>query len=132
MIGAALILPYEEIWYYNPGPQSAIRQLRFRQGRLVAIELAGPGFHPQAPGLCRPEDLRRGMTHLELVARCGDPADREQQVRWLPLGPEHPVSSGRVVFAEEWIYDFGPRRFYRILTLVDGLVERIETGPHGN
>jgi hypothetical protein len=124
-------LPYEEVWYYNFGPRRFIRQLRFRQGRLVAIDSAGYGFHPDAPGPCRPEDLRRDMTHLELVARCGEPVDREQRLRWLPFDQAYPFARGRVVFEEEWIYDFGPHRFYRILTLIDGLVVNIETGRWG-
>jgi hypothetical protein len=124
-------LPYEEIWYYNFGPSRFIQQLRFRQGRLESIDSAGYGFHPDAPGSCRPEDLRRDMTHLELVARCGEPVDREQRLRWLPYDQGYPFARGRAVFEEEWIYDFGPDRFYRILTLVDGLVVKIETGRWG-
>jgi hypothetical protein len=125
------LLPYEEIWYYNLGPRELIRQLRFRQGRLVAINFAGYGFSPGYPGLCRPEDLRRGMTHLELVARCGQPADRVQRVRWLMFDPFHPLGPGRMALEEEWLYDFGPDRLYRVLILVDGLVVRIETGGPG-
>jgi hypothetical protein len=131
MIGVYALLPYEEIWYYNFGPRRFLQQLRFRHGRLTAIESTGYGFNPEAPGPCRPEDLRRGMTHLELVARCGEPIDQAQRVRWLPSLPGPPFIRGTMVIEEEWLYDFGPHHFYRVLTLIDGSVVEIKTGGRG-
>ncbi len=125
------VLPYEEIWYYNFGPQRFIRELRIRNGRIVAIESRGYGFRPDAPGRCSPEALKRGMTHLELVARCGDPDDREQRVRRRYHDPQYPARGSTVTLEEEWIYNFGPRYFYRVLTLVDGRVQRVESGGRG-
>lgn len=131
LLGALPVLPYEEVWYYNFGPQRLIRQLRFRGERIVAIETAGYGFAEAAPGRCRPEDLRRGMTVLELLARCGQPADREQRVRQVGRRALHPFTTASVMLEEQWIYDFGPARFYRIVTVVDGRIAEVETGRRG-
>lgn len=131
LLGAVPVLPYEEIWYYNFGPHRLIRQVRLRSDRILAIDSAGYGFAVSTPGSCRPEDLRRGMTVLELLARCGAPADLEQRVRqggWRPL---QPFATASVVLEEQWIYDFGPARFYRIVTVVDGRVADVDTGRRG-
>jgi hypothetical protein len=128
LIGPYRALPYEELWYYNFGPNRFIRELRFQSSRLVSMRTPGYGFRPDRPGSCTPQDLRRGMTVLELHARCGDPDDRELRVfrlRHFPPGYE------QVVLEEEWLYDFGPERFYRVVTLVDGRVTRVESGRRG-
>jgi hypothetical protein len=129
LVGAHIALPYEEIWYYNFGPRRFLRELHFQSSRLVAVRTPGYGFHRNAPGGCSPRDLRRGMTLLELHARCGAPDDRELRVRWRH---HFPAGLGHVALEEEWLYNFGPRQFYRIVTLVDGRITRVETGGHGH
>jgi hypothetical protein len=37
----------------------------------------------------------------------------------------------REVRIDEWIYDFGPRRFIQYLTFADGWLERVEAGGRG-
>ena len=132
VIDALSVLPYEEVWYYNHGPRRLLRTLRLRGDRIIAIESAGYGFAPEAPGSCRPEDLRTEMSTLELLARCGEPADREQRVRPFAQRVGTPFAYNSVVLEEQWIYDFGPQRFYRIITLIDGRVTSIDTGNRGS
>lgn len=123
-------LEREEVWYYNFGPRRLLRVLRFRDGRLARIDSAGYGFDPAAvAGQCRSRDIRPGMTELELLARCGEPAQRERRdrVRY----PTDPPTFVLVVTVEEWVYDFGPGRFLRLITLEDGLVQRVEQGSRG-
>ncbi len=131
LLGAVPVLPYEEVWYYNFGPHRLIREVRLRSDRVMAIESAGYGFTPAAPGSCRPEDLRRGMTVFELLARCGEPADQAQRLRQRGPRTRYPLATASVVLEEEWIYDFGPARFYRIVTVVDGRVADVDTGRRG-
>jgi hypothetical protein len=130
LFGAYMSLPYEEVWYYNFGPRRFIRELRFRASRLVLIETRGYGFHPDMPGRCTAHDLRRGMTVLELHARCGEPDDHEVRARWLRAIPGI-AGHGQVVLEEEWLYNFGPHEFYRVVTLVDGRITRVERGRRG-
>lgn len=123
----------EEVWYYNLGPQRLMRVLHFRQGRLRQIETAGYGFRPDSPGSCRPRDLSAGMSELELVARCGEPDAVTIRRRAGPSPPKAPWHGGPERIVEEWIYDFGPQHFYRVVTLHRGEVERVERGDrHGN
>jgi len=127
-IGPRLAAPVEEIWYYNFGPNRFIRELRFRSARLDSIRSRGYGFHPHAPGACRPRDLRRNMSVLELHARCGDPDDRDLRL----FRPRHgPSAYGPVTIREEWLYDFGPSHFHRIVTIVDGRITDVERGSRG-
>jgi len=128
VIGAYPLFPLEEIWYYNFGPHRLIKRLRLRRDRILAIESCNYGFHPENPGSCRPEDLRTDMTSLEVLARCGEPHDLEHRPRYLSHAPRFFDPYGTVVLEEQWVYDFGPQRFYRVLTLIDGRVVRIETG----
>jgi hypothetical protein len=132
VIGALPAYPYEEVWYYNFGPHRLMRELRLREGRIIAIETAGYGFRPEHPGSCRPRDLRHDMTALELLARCGDPDDIESRTRYLGHRYGHPQSYGSVVVEEDWIYDFGPRYLYRVVTLTAGRISNVESGRRGH
>jgi hypothetical protein len=127
-IGPPIAHPVEEIWYYNFGPNRFIRELHFRSSRLDSIRSRGYGFHPGAPGTCRPQDLRRGMTVVELHARCGEPDDRELRLFRSRHGPS---AYGPVTIQEEWFYDFGPNHFYRIVTIIDGHITFVERGSRG-
>jgi hypothetical protein len=129
--GGGLALPYEEVWYYNFGPRRLLRAVRIRGERIVAIESLGYGFPVDSPGACRPEDLRAGMSALELRARCGEPADRRQRLRSFAAGAHHPLAPAAAMIEEQWIYDFGPRRLYRVVTLVEGRIADVQTGRRG-
>lgn len=122
----------EEVWHYNFGPNDLIRILHFRDGRLRRIQTAGRGFlEPDQPGPCRPADIVTGMTALELLKRCGDPAQRDRRRVHYRLDrptlqpPNH--HRFREVFAEDWYYDFGDNYLARRVRLVDGVVVEIDT-----
>ncbi|WP_018233291.1 DUF2845 domain-containing protein [Thioalkalivibrio thiocyanodenitrificans] len=131
LFGTYMVLPYEEVWFYNFGRRRFIQELRFRASRLASVQSHGYGFNPDAPGRCTPHALRQGMTLLELHARCGDPDDREMRVRWIRTFPEAP-GHGSLALEQEWLYNFGPRDFYRVVTLVDGRITRVERGRRGH
>lgn len=120
------LLPYEEEWQYNLGPQHLMRFLRFRNGRLTSVETGPYGFKRPAER-CKPFELTAGMSLLELLARCGEPAlvERrisEQEYRVSPVGPFYPAG----IAVEDWIYDFNDNYFKRIATVVDGRVIQVE------
>lgn len=125
------LLPYEALWYYNEGPQRFIREVRLRDARVVRIASRGHGFDPDLPGSCGYMDFEVGMTRLELLARCGEPADRNLRVMRHNHDPRRPQFGSTAVMEEEWIYNFGPRRFVRVLTLVDGRVREVDSGGRG-
>lgn len=120
-------LPQREEWQYNFGPQELMRFLRFRNSRLTNVVTGPHGFSKPAEN-CDPARLTKGISQLELLARCGEPALIERRVaehsyRLGPTGPYFPVGTP----VEDWIYRFGANRFDRIVTVIDGQVIQIET-----
>lgn len=130
-VAGAQLLPYEELWYYNEGPRRLIREVRLRDARVVRIATRGHGFDPDLPGPCGYMDFEIGMTRLELLARCGEPSDRNLRVMRHNYDPRRPRLGSTAVLEEAWIYNFGPRRFIRVLTLVDGRVREVDSGGRG-
>lgn len=109
-----------ERWYFNEGPRRLVRMVDFRDGQVVAIRTGGYGYRDFPGSDCRAGLIQRGMTRMELLGECGLPA--AQQV--LQPGILHHA----VPVREEWLYEFGPGRFARIVTLERGRVTRIERG----
>lgn len=120
-----------EEWTYNFGPSRLLHVLRFRNGKLVRIDTDGHGYDEHSR-VCDPYDITLGMSQYALLSRCGPPDERERrlELRSFPTHHgrrTHPVTA-RV---DEWIYNFGPSSFIRVVTLVDGRVDEIETGDRG-
>jgi hypothetical protein len=119
-------VPDRHEWQYNFGPHRLTRFLRFQNGRLTHVRTGPYGFH-SLDGNCRPNDLDRGLSLLELLARCGQPMTVETRV----TNRRYEVSPGGTVFpigipAEDWIYDFGGNHFIRIATVINGRVVKVE------
>jgi hypothetical protein len=120
-----------EEWYYNFGPSRLVHVLRFRNGRLTDIDTDGYGFD-EGRGSCSPGEIVFGMTQFTLLSRCGEPDARERRLELRSF----PRRDGRytqpvTVRVDEWVYNFGPASFIRIVTLINGRVDRIETGDRG-
>ncbi len=102
---------------------------------LLAAVAAFPG-PPRADGSvrCGSRLVSVGDARIDLLARCGQPALREQRVeeRWEGI-TDGTVGQGRrvTVVIEDWTYDFGRRSFSHVVTLVNGRIERIEPGGYG-
>lgn len=121
-------LPYDEEWQYNFGPQKLMRFLRFRNGRLTSVETGPHGFIRPSEK-CEPFEITEGLSILELLSRCGEPKLVERRIaehdyRLGPTGPFFPTGTP----VEDWIYDFGRNRFYRIVTVIDGKVIEVVNG----
>jgi len=71
-----------------------------------------------------------GDSALDLLAKCGTPALREDRVveRGVVVGV-HERRDTTVV--ERWTYNFGPQSFIQIVTLEGGKVRRIQRGGYG-
>lgn len=120
-----------EEWYYNFGSSRLMHVLRFRNGKLTAIDTDGHGFD-EGRSSCRPIEIVSGMSQFALLSRCGPPDARERRIelRSLPRRGgyrDYPVS----VRVDEWAYNFGPNSFMRIVTLVNGRVDEVDTGDRG-
>lgn len=112
-----------EEWYYNFGPNRLMRRLVFRAGVLVDEQELGYGF-ARIEGRCARASLLPGLTPGEIVARCGEPLQKErrllEQVRRDGMGQEH----WRPLREEQWVYDFGGRWLYTAIFL-DGRLDHI-------
>jgi hypothetical protein len=67
-----------------------------------------------------------------VLARCGEPAARDQKVVSVTqgVGPRGAVET-RTTVVDIWTFDFGPSILVRRLTLADGRVVKVETGSYG-
>lgn len=118
----------EELWYYNFGPSRLLRELHFRGGRLQRIRTPGRGFREREPaGGCKPGDVGADMTAYELLARCGEPVQRE--ARSLVRRDHHDGfgHSHHRVWVEDWYYQFGDQYLDRRVRLTDGRVTDVDT-----
>jgi hypothetical protein len=80
---------------------------------------------------CDPERMTLGKTTAEVASRCGEPAWRERwsEERLVETAPR-PLRREVITF-EEWVYDFGPSKFIRILRFENGLLSEVKTGGYG-
>lgn len=120
-----------EDWVYNDGPARLLRNLTFEEGRLVRVSVGGYGFHPEnVSGRCSTDDLRNGMSKLELELRCGEPAFKNNRTHIVSQGYGN-VRREQNVRVEEWTYDFGPTKFMRIVVLEHNIVVKVENADRG-
>jgi len=87
---------------------------------LVAALLAAPAA-ADSTMRCDANVVSRGLTMLEVLERCGDPALTLHRAEILVAGLYLPV--------EEWYYELGSNRFRRLLTFENGRLVRIEQRP---
>ena len=128
-----------EVWTYNFGPNQLLRILRFREGRLVAIETDGYGFRA-LDGHCTPTEIIGGLSKYRLVSTCGEPAAKralgylvaDRHAGFDRDGRNAP-NSFRLVpsYREEWTYNFGARYLLRHVMLENGRVVDVEDGERG-
>lgn len=118
--------PYEvqdetvyDVWYYNFGPQRLLVRLLFRDGRLAREETLGYGVNGIGSD-CNLDALREGVPAGEIVARCGAPAQRNSRNRTVVRRDGRGNERFNQVRLEEWVYDLGPNRRTRVLTLENG------------
>ena len=108
-------------WYYNFGSSDFMVRLLFRDGRFVREERLSRGVEDIGSS-CDQIRMTRGLTSGEVVAHCGEPAQRyvtssvNSRTNPDPVSPRiergaADFSSYRFVqdedYQEDWIYDFG-------------------------
>lgn len=128
-----------EEWTYDFGSRELLRVLRFRNGRLRAIDAAGYGFSRPPDGDCAPEMISVGMAKYRLLRHCGQPQSAEAVHLLAPPRRANGAldglafSQGQVVevYRERWRYDFGPRRLQREVTLENGRAVEVREGERG-
>lgn len=114
-----------EVWFYNFGSNRFLQRLVFRDDRLQHEEHLGYGFD-RAPQRCKLDALPRGLSNGEIIARCGQPMSRNERYADLTERDGQGNARLRVLRREEWIYDAGASRDYRLLLLIDGRLSEVE------
>lgn len=118
-----------DVWYYNFGPRQLMRRLVFRDGLLLREDTLGYGVNEIGDD-CNPNRRLDGLSAGELVARCGEPASRRSETDTIVRRPTRGVEQWRDQRREEWNYDFGERRFVRVVRLIDGRVTGVDLLSH--
>ncbi len=122
-----------EVWIYDRGPGQLVRELYFRDGRLVRIRT---GDYGGDPGDCRPEAIAPGISGWRLRRQCGEPDSVEVLDVLAPHPvPVHPPAQRprhwRAVRRELWVYNFGARYLLREVVLENGVVHEVRTVGRG-
>ncbi|OGW34255.1 MAG: hypothetical protein A2010_00030 [Nitrospirae bacterium GWD2_57_9] len=119
-------------WTYDFGPNSLIRILEFRSGKLTDIREGtyGGARHSVAAG-CEGATPDRGSTRAEVSAQCGDPSWKEERQEETVSTADPDAKKRVLVTIEEWTYNLGPNRFIRIFEFRNGKLADIRTGGYG-
>ena len=126
-----------EAWTYNWGPGRLIEIFVFRNGKVDSIETAGYGFRPGQVSLdCSRGGVANGMSKYQLIAACGEPAQRRgtfiYSSRFSSGAQDYYLKRGVFpVYRETWVYNFGPSRLLRQITLENGRVVSNQTLGRG-
>jgi hypothetical protein len=120
-------------WTYNFGPQSFLRILEFRNGKLVDIRTGGYGYADAGdrPESCDEQKIKRGDTKVDVLVQCGEPAWKEERQEEIIEELDRGIKRKVIVTIEEWTYDLGPNKFMRIFTFKNGRLVDIRTGGYG-
>ena len=114
------------VWYYNFGPRALLQRLVFLDGTLQYSEALGYGV-TEIGDSCRANMNFTGMNSGELVAKCGEPAHLRVSNDGLVVRPTPGLENWRQQRREEWVYDFGRGQMLRVLRLVNGRVQSVQT-----
>jgi hypothetical protein len=98
---------------------------------MAAAALTLGGLLPADPAAamsCDGGPVSAGDTAAEVMARCGEPADR---VAWRVDVPGPGGGTLLVRTDAEWVYNDGPAHALGIVTFRDGIVVRAESGSFG-
>jgi hypothetical protein len=117
----------------------------------IAVTLAGSSFVGDAWAdsmQCGRRIVATGDSLQAVRSVCGEPTSQRQRVETRTVRRSVEVDCGtpkephrrcvrvesvtRAVQIDEWMYDFGPRRFVQYLTFVDGWLETVEAGGRGS
>lgn len=133
-----------ETWSYDFGPRRFLQIVTIENGRVTRVDRGGYGYADGGAAgprgvpvsTCDPEVLDEGDSKLDVLAQCGEPAAAdawEVQRGYTVIEPGEVAAFGEsfTVLREVWTYNFGPRRFVRLVYFEDGKVTEVETGSYG-
>lgn len=92
---------------------------------------------------CDNKLVQEGASQYEVKSLCGPPQDVQQrtEARRVQRAVQRPCGTGTCVVVvddfvevvvDEWVYDFGPRRFMQYLTFEGGQLVAVRAGTYGH
>lgn len=103
---------------------------------LASLFVAAPTFATEMETMiCKNGIVSKGDMPIEVVAKCGEPAQRAQREEkrieriWEPQGKERTALS--LVTVDDWTFNFGPNEFMQRLLFENGRLVRIESLGYG-
>lgn len=126
------------------------RRIEWRTLALAAGLLGGGLLLPEpsaaGSGLrCDNQLVQEGDSQYEVKSLCGPPHDVQQrtETRRVQRAVQRPCARGTgscvvvvddyvEIVVDEWVYDFGPRRFLQYLTFEGGQLVAVRSGAYGH
>ena len=105
--------------------------------RLLAVAIALPLAASDAWAFrCGQELVQVGDHKLDVLEKCGDPDAMEERTAVRGSRLNHPYGALQIdryeeILIEEWVYNFGPRKFKQFLHFEDGILTSIRPLRHG-
>lgn len=114
----------------------------YRHGLLLSgiIAINSPAYALK----CGSDLVLEGERKVDVLQKCGDPVTIDHRVEYEGLRiQEHnspranqphyiiDYEQHRPIYIEEWTYNFGPRRFMRVIYFENGVIEKIEVLGYG-
>jgi len=86
---------------------------------------------------CGRELVQVGDHKLDVLDKCGDPDSVEERIAVRGRRLNHPYGALQIedyqeVLIEEWVYNFGPRKFKQFLQFEDGILKKIRNLSYGH
>jgi len=139
--GTRLVTSVER-WTYNFGPGRFVQYVTLEAGKVRKIERGSYGYEVARSGepvalpraRCSQLGFHVGDSTFDTLARCGEPASRDEKVVERiegVVGPDGSRTATVTSTVEIWTYDFGPQVLVRRLVFRDGTLRRIDTGSWG-
>lgn len=101
---------------------------------LLGLLAGSPAFAMR----CGTKLVSEGDTRAEVLAKCGDPADKvtlqsvyRRPMIWANGRPYYIGEDFMEVPVESWVYNFGPNKLMRKVRFENGIVADIETLGYG-
>jgi hypothetical protein len=118
-------------WTYDFGPNRLVQILFFHDGKLVKIKSGGYGQGLSGPASNRIGIISVGDRKSKVLRKWGEPAYEDQRQEQRTFYGSRGETIQKTFTIDEWVYDFGPKRYIRILTFEDGRLVSNRTGDHG-
>jgi hypothetical protein len=86
---------------------------------------------------CGRELVQVGAHKNDVLEKCGDPESMDERIAVRGSRLRHPYGALEIdqyeeIVIEEWVYNFGPRKFKQFLLFEDGVLKKIHNLSYGH